>query len=318
MPERVVFFNGVFVPEWEAKLSIYDSALMFGDMVFEMTRSFRKEQFQLREHLERLYDSMRYFRIPSPMSIETMESAALETVECNEAAFAPDDEHRLMINVSRGLLPLYENKGTGLAPGPNVIIADYPLRWTVAGMGRLFSEGVNAVVVPQRAIPASLLEPKVKNRSRVHYKMAMLEASQQKGKDNWALMLDPDGFIAEGAGANFFIVKKGVLITPEPRNILRGISRRFVMEQLAASSKIPCVERNIEPYDVATADEAFFTATPFCILPVTRFNHEPIGEGAPGLLTRRLLLGWSNLVGVDIEEQIRGWDSNGPNAYDNA
>ena len=173
---RVVWFNGELIPESEAKISIYDSALMFGDMVFEMTRSFNKTQFKLREHLERLYSSIRYVQIPLVMTIDEMEKHIYETIEANEPFFATDDEHRLMIDVSRGLLSIYQEI-VGSYKGPNVIIADFPLRWTVAGMGKLFNTGINAVITSQRAIPAQLLEPKVKNRSRLHYLMANIEAS---------------------------------------------------------------------------------------------------------------------------------------------
>ena len=99
--------NGKFVPETEAKVSIYDSALMFGDMVFEMTRSFNKVQFKLRDHLERLYMGLKIFRIPIQMTIDEMELACMETIEVNEPFFSETDEHRLMINVSRGPLGIY-------------------------------------------------------------------------------------------------------------------------------------------------------------------------------------------------------------------
>ena len=162
---RKVFFNGNLVHEAEAKISIYDSALMFGDMVFEMTRSFNKKQFELKAHIDRLYTGCKILRIPIEMTPKEMENACYQTIEANEHLFAKDDEHRLMIDVSRGLLGIYEGI-EGLHSGPNVIIADFPLRWTVKGMGELFDKGINAVITSQRAIPASLMEPKIKNRSR--------------------------------------------------------------------------------------------------------------------------------------------------------
>ncbi len=304
---RVVWFNGELIPEPEAKISIYDSALMFGDMVFEMTRSFNKEQFKLREHLERLYASIKYVRIPLEMSVDEMERHINETIEANDPLFAADDEHRLMIDVSRGILSIYQGI-VGAHKGPNVIIADFPLRWTVAGMGKLFDTGINAVITSQRVIPAQLLEPKVKNRSRIHYLMANIEVSNYEGGNNWALLLDPDGFIAEGTGDNFFIVKNDVIITPEPRNILRGVSRAYIFE-LAQKLGLSCIEKNIEPYDVITADEAFMTGTPFCILPVSSLNSIPIGSEPMGRITRRLLDAWSSEVGVDIVGQIKKWDA---------
>jgi branched-chain amino acid aminotransferase len=307
-PGRVVYFNGTLVPETEAKISIYDSALMFGDMVFEMTRSFNKAQFKLREHIDRLYAGVKILRIPLSMTPGEMERACQQTIEANDHLFAADDEHRLMIDVSRGLLGIYQGI-EGLHKGPNVIIADFPLRWTVAGMGQLFDTGINAVITSQRAVPASLLDPKIKNRSRIFYLMANIEASQVKGENNWALLLDPDGFVAEGTGDNFFIVKDGAVITPEGRNILRGVSRGYVLQELCAQLGIPAVETNIEPYDVYTADEAFMTGTPFCMLPVTALNGEPIGAGTVGGVFTRLLEQWGRNTGVDIQAQIKGWDA---------
>ncbi|MHB9073509.1 MAG: aminotransferase class IV [Desulfobaccales bacterium] len=305
--KRLVWFNGELIPESEAKISIYDSALMFGDMVFEMTRSFNKVQFKLREHLQRLYASIKYVRLPLEMPIEELESHVLETIEANEPLFGPDDEHRVMIDVTRGLLSIYQGV-VGTYKGPNVIIADFPLRWTVAGMGKLFDTGINAVIPSQRAIPAALLEPKVKNRSRLHYLMANIEVSNYAGDNNWALLLDPDGFIAEGTGDNFFIVKDQLIMTPEPRNILRGISRAYVFD-LAKELGMGCVEKNIEPYDVMLADEAFMTGTPFCLLPVTSLNSVAIGNRQMGLITRLLLDTWGAKVGVDIAAQIKKWDA---------
>ena len=306
---RLVWWNGKLIPEQEARISIYDSALMFGDMVFEMTRSFNKKQFKLREHLERLYASIKYLRIPINLTIDEMEKAVYETIEANEPFFEDDDEHRIMIDVSRGLLGIYENNVTGISTGPNVIIADFPLRWTVSNMGHLYDTGVNAVIPSQRAIPARLLEPKVKNRSRVHYLMANIEVSKFAGKDNWALLLDEDGFISEGTGDNFFIVKDGVIITPEGRNILRGVSREYIFT-LANQLGIQCIEKNIEPYDVLMSDEAFMTGTPFCLVPVMRFNGQDIGLGNFGKITKKLLDTWSKNVGVDIVEQIKSYSNN--------
>ena len=307
MPGRVVWMNGTLVPEADAKLSIFDSALMFGDMVFEMTRSFNKKQFKLREHLERLYASAKYVRISIPMTMDEMERHVEETIAANDSCFAADDEHRIMIDVTRGGLGIYTGRVAGLEAKTNVIIADFPLRWTVASMGHLFDTGINAVIPSQRAIPASLLEPKVKNRSRLHYQMANIEVSQTAGEDNWALLLDPDGFIAEGTGDNFFIVKNNVIITPEGRNILRGISREYVFE-LTKQLGMQCVEKNIEPYDVVTADEAFMTGTPFCILPVMRLNGQTIGNGTMGTTTKQLIDAWSANVGVDIIAQIQTYE----------
>ena len=299
------------MPEAEAKISIYDSALMFGDMVFEMTRSFDGQQFKLRAHIDRLFVGLSILRIPMPLTKDELEQACYQTIEANKSVFNDDDEHRLMIDVSRGLLGIYEGI-EGLHKGTNIVIADFPLRWTVSSMSSLFETGINAVVTSQRAIPASLMDPKIKNRSRLFYLMANIEASQYEGDNNWALLLDTDGFVSEGTGDNFFIIKDGVIYTPEGRNILRGISRQYIIDEVGPQLGLPVVEKNLELYDVYTADEAFMTGTPFCMLPVTSINSIAIGSGKVGPVFSKLLSAWSANVNIDIKSQIQSWSS--PNA----
>lgn len=137
--------------------------------------------------------------------------------------------------------------------------------------------------------------------------MANIEASQVEGENNRALLLDPDGLIAEGTGDNFFIVSKGEILTPEGRNILRGISRAYIFE-LADELGISCRESNLETYAVHTADEAFMTGTPFCMLPVTSLNGAAIGDGKVGPVFTKLLSIWSKNMGVDIKDQIHEWN----------
>lgn len=138
--------------------------------------------------------------------------------------------------------------------------------------------------------------------------LANIEVSNWAGDDNWALLLDPDGFIAEGTGYNFFIVKDNIIQTPEGRNVLRGVSRAYVLRELAPQLEMKAVEINLDLYDVLTAQEAFITATPFNLLPVTRLNGVCIGDGQVGSVTRALLSQWSKNVGVDIVSQIKAWD----------
>lgn len=305
--KRLVYFNGDFVPENEARISIYDSALMFGDMVFEMTRSFNGQQWKLRRHLERLYSGVKILRIPLKMSLDEMENAVLDTIEKNKPYFSEDDEHRVMINVSRGLLSIYEGID-GVKKGPNVIIADFPLKWTVQNSSHLYNSGVNLHITSQRAIPSQLMDPKIKNRSRLFYLMANIEVSMVKGDDIWALLLDENGYIAEGSGSNFFMVKNEKIYTPYGKDILRGITMETITNELAPSLNIPVIEKNIEPFDVYDADEAFLTSTPFCILPAVSLNKLKIGDGKPGKITKMLLKKWSENVNVDIVRQIEEWD----------
>ena len=304
---RLVFFNEKFIPENEARISIYDSALMFGDMIFEMTRSFKGKQFLLEKHVDRLLLGIKILRVPFKYSKKQVINFCYDTIEKNKYAFEKDDEHRLMIDVSRGLLGIY-NGIEGLHSGPNLIIADFPLRWTVRNMGKLFDNGINAVITSQRAIPSMFMDPKIKNRSRLFYLTANIEASLFKGENNWALLLDTNGFISEGTGDNFFIVKDNKVFTPKGKDILRGISRDYVINHLCKKLKIEVYEKNFEPYDVYAADEAFMTGTPFCMLPVTSLNGLKIGDGARGKIFNKLLSRWNENVGLDIELQIKNWD----------
>ncbi len=307
MTDRLVYFNGEFVKEKDARVSIYDSALMFGDMVFEMTRSFNKVQFKLREHLERLYRGINILEIPINLSIDELEKKCLETVKINDHLFDDKDEHRLLINVSRGPLgiyaPLFDNKIV-----PTIIISDFPLKYTVSSLSKFYDTGINLVIPSQRAIPSVYMDPKIKNRSRMWYQMANLEVSKVEGQNNWALLLDSSGYISEGTGDNFFMVKDNIIYTPEGRDILRGISRDYIFE-LAKELNIHCFEKNIEPYDVYDADEAFVCATPFCIMPVSSLNSKKIINKQKDSITNKLLSRWSKNVGLDIVKQIKDYGS---------
>ena len=313
---RLVYFNGEFVPENEAKVSIYDSSLMFGDMVFEMTRSFKNKQFMLEQHVDRLLVGLKILRIPLEYKKSKIIDLCYETIEKNKKAMSSDDEDRLMIDVSRGLLGIYNNID-GLHKGPNLIIANFPLRWTVSGMGKLFDTGINAVITSQRAIPSMYMDPKIKNRSRLFYLMANIEASQFKGDNNWALLLDSNGFISEGTGDNFLIIKNNKVITPHGKDILRGISRDYVISTLCKELEIEVEEKNIEPYDVYCADEAFMTGTPFCMLPVTSLNGLKIGTGKRGKIFDKIINKWSQNTGVNIENQIKKWNDKDETKQDN-
>lgn len=309
---RYIWHNGKIKPETEAKLSVYDSALMYGDMVFEMTRSFNGEHFMLQKHLERLHRSIRMtgMKFTPDICVEWLNVEALEKI-CHEVTrantFQPDDEHRLMINVSRGLLPIYRDI-EGVEQGSQIMVTDFPLRWTVRGFGRLYDTGVNAVVVRQPAIPARFMDPKIKHRSRLYLQMANVEAERiGPSKENWPLLLDEHGNVAEGPGDNFFIVRNGNVITPPGRDVLRGISRGYVATTLCPDLRLPLYEADFGYYDVLTAEEAFMTGTPFCILPVSHIDGQRIGNGQ-WPVTSSLIQQWSENVNVDIVEQIKKWD----------
>jgi branched-chain amino acid aminotransferase len=120
--------------------------------------------------------------------------------------------------------------------------------------------------------------------------------------DAQSVWLDTDGYVSENKGGTVFLVADGILKTPTSENCLAGITRETTLE-IAASLGIPCLETRLQPYDLYTADELFFTSTPYCIMPASRFNGLPVGDGQVGPLTRQLLEGWSQLVGIDVVKQ---------------
>ncbi len=299
--KRFVYFNGEFIPELDARISIFDSALMYGDMVFEMTRAFNQQPYRLREHLERLYASMHYLEIDCGLSREEMEAATRETIERNLPALGELD-FQFMHNVTRGALDLYDTsvkEGTA----PIVTINVVPLVRHLARMADKYEKGTHFVTTRQRSVPSRYIDPKAKNRSRLYYKLADLEAEHiEEGAA--ALLTDEHGFITEGTGNNFFLARGGEIFTPRPHNILRGVSRHACME-MATRLSIPVHEVDLEPYDVREADEAWCASTTTCMIPITRFNFQQISDGKPGPIYRKLLGTWSEEVGVDIAEQAR-------------
>lgn len=305
---RTIWKNGKIVPESEGYYSIYDSALMFGDMAFEMMRTFNKQTFRLWEHLDRLFKSLKSLGIDIPYTFDELYDAHDNLIIHNRKEFKEDDEVRSLINVSRGILPIYhellQDEGK-----PNIIIACFPLRNIIKGNSKYYKIGVKSIVSSQRAIPEQLLDPKLKTRSRQHYMMANLEVKRQD-KEAWALMLDPDGFISEGTGSNFFIIGNNgfELFTPEGRNCLRGISRDYVMT-LARKLGMEVIEKNLTLYDVYNAREAFFTCTPYSIMPCVKINGKQIGDGVVGKKTKYLMSKWFEDVGVDFVEQAGRWDN---------
>lgn len=301
---HTVYVNGRFVPESEAHVSIFDSALVWGDMVFETTRSFVHKPFKLRDHLERLSASMVATDIELDITIDELEAVTDELVHRNDRAYPPDVDFTITHNVSPGMWSWYSSDDAN-AGRPTVTIHTWSLVPYIGPMGESFETGVHAYVPRQRAIPGRLLDPKVKNRSRMHYRLAWNQTRHHDAAA-WAVLLDEDGYLTEGTGSNFFIVRDGVLMTPEPRNILRGITRQTIMD-LAGSMGIPVREVNLEPYDLIVAQEAFFASTPFVIMPATSFNDKPVGDGAVGPITLRLLDAFSETVGVDIVAQAQAF-----------
>ena len=301
MANRVVYFNGQFVPESQARVSIFDSALMFGDMAFEMTRTYRHKTFRLRDHIHRLYAALKLMEIDCGLSMDEMEKITEETVQRNTPTEADDVDWQIMHDVSRGPLPAYR-VAFSEEIGPTVSINCWPLITHTGRFASNYETGVNLVVPSQQAVPAHLLDPKAKTRSRLHYQLANLQGGRLGNA--WPVMLDPDGFLAEGTGWNIFLVRDGVLYTPEPRNILLGVSRRTTIE-LANKLGIKVCETNMGRWDALQADEMFCTATTFSMVHGCSFEGQPIGDGQPGPVFERLINAWKEFVGLDFVAQAQ-------------
>ena len=298
MKEELVYIDGTYFPRSEAKISIFDTGLMRGDTVTDSIRTFRQKPFRLQEHLHRLYKSLKVSRYLLPMPVGEMERTALEVVERNLPLYGEEDDFWIVHNITRGPSDLANDPSKSTSQ-PTVIIFTALLDLTY--WARFYKEGCHAVTPFSRAFPPQSMDPKIKNRSRLPYTLCDLEVKLVDPQAQ-CLLLDIYGNVAENKGGNFFIVTDGIVRTPTTRNVLAGISRQTVIE-LCRDLKIPFVESDLQPYDVYTADEAFFTSTPYCIMPATKFNGVAVGDGKVGVITRKLLKGWSDVVGINIADQ---------------
>lgn len=305
MSSRQVYISGQMVAEEEAKISIFDTAVTLGDTVTESTRTFGHRPFKLDRHVERLYQSLKVTRIDPGYGPEEMARVTLGLLETNLSLIGPEEDYWIVHNISRGVS----------MPGPDptvqrgaatVMIHNAPM--DLRGWAAFYGAGCHAVTAMSRMIPSQSLDARVKNRSRMAYTLAEVEVKLVDAEAQ-GVILDIYGNVGENKGGNIFVVNKGALRTPTTQNCLAGISRETVLE-LAEELGIPAREETLQPYDLYTADELFFTSTPYCIMPATRFNGLPVGDGKVGAVTRRLLGAWSALVGVDIvkqaEEQMKG------------
>jgi len=304
MSQRTVYFNGRFIPEAEARVSIFDSALMYGDMAFEMTRTYNRQPFKLREHLDRLYGSLKLLEIDCGLSLDEMERLTSETLERNLPTEPASMDWQIMHDVSRGPLDIYR---TAFPEGlrPTVSINCWPLITHMGGFAPKYASGVHVVIPAQPMLPAHFVDPTAKTRSRLHYQMANLQAARM-GAGRWPVLLDPDGFLSEGPGWNIFLVINNELLTPEPRNILLGVSRATTIE-LARQLGIQVREANLGRYEALRADEIFCTATTYALVHATTFEGQMIGNGGAGPIFTRLLDAWKQSVGIDFVAQARDY-----------
>ena len=194
---------------------------------------------------------------------------------------------------------LSERKWAHDAGPPSVCVKVGPIDF--GRRAHLYNSGAHGVITRTKSYPAESVDPKVKHFSRMNFDLAELEASDVD-PDAWPILTDANGNVTEGTGYNLFIISDGVLRTPGDRNILQGVSRGMIFD-LAHQLKLEVKAEDLQPYDVYTADEAFFSSTSSCVLPVTRVDKRAIADAKPGPITNQLLAAWSEHVGLDIADQ---------------
>ncbi|MFA6216906.1 MAG: branched-chain-amino-acid transaminase [Candidatus Omnitrophota bacterium] len=282
-----VNINGKFYEKEDAKISVFDHGLLYGDGVFEGIRAYNRLVFKLQEHIERLFESAHTIMLKMPLSKEALKKEVIRTLKVNKL----DDAYiRLVVTRGEGDLGLDPRKCIGAAT--IVIIADkiklYPEKF--------YQEGLAIVTVPTvRNLPEAL-NPQIKSLNYLNNILAKIEAVNA-GCDE-AIMLDSLGFVAECTGDNIFIVKRGELYTPpQCMGTLRGITRDSVLE-IAKKAKIPVHEHVITRHEVYISDECFLTGTAAEIIPVVKVDGRVIGQGKPGALTLSLTKKFRDLTKI--------------------
>jgi len=282
--ELLVYIDGKYYPKSQAKISVYDHGLLYGDGVFEGIRAYNGVVFKLREHIDRLYRSARVIMLEIPLTKEEMINAVLETLRKNNLH---DAYIRLIVTRGVGDLGLDPRK----CPKPTVII--------ITDIIKLHSKeakerGIRALIVWVKRDPVDATSHEVKSLNYMNSILGKIEANVA-GFDE-AICLDKNGHISEGIAENIFIVKNGKIITPPTSTgALVGITRDVIMK-LAEKLGYKAVEANITPTDLFTADEAFFTGTAAEVVPIVEVNKRKIGDGKPGPITKRLMQEFEKIV----------------------
>ena len=279
---KKIYIDGVFYPESEAKISVFDHGLLYGDGIFEGIRFYNGRVFRLEEHIDRLYDSAKAIALTIPLSKAEMTEATLESCRQNGLR---DGYIRLV--VTRGVGDLGLNPKN--CPRATVIIIAATIKLYPE---ELYRNGLTVVTCSTRRNTPGALSPAVKSLNYLNNIMAKIEA----GDAGEGLMLNEQGYVAECTGDNVFIFKKGELFTPPiSAGALGGITRNVVME-IARELGTPFHEVNLTRYDLYTADEFFLTGSAAEIIPVVTLDARPIGTGAPGSLTAKFITRFRELT----------------------
>ncbi len=271
-----IYLNGKFVEKKDAKISVFDHGYLYGDGAFEGIRSYKRNVFKLKEHVERLYETAHSMMLKIPLTQKQMIDAIVKTLKANKLS---DAYIRLIVSRGEGDLGLDPRKCRGNTTV--VIITDkitlYPKE--------LYQNGLDIITVPTVRNLNEALNPQLKSLNYLNNIFAKIEATNSGYME--ALMLDSQGYVAECTGDNIFILKNGELLTP-PNARLCGITRDAVIA-LAKKSKIKTYERLMTRHEVYISDECFLTGTAAEIIPVVKVDGRVIGSGKPGKTTLKLI-----------------------------
>lgn len=280
----LIYIDGEFLPCADAKISVLDHGLLYGDGVFEGIRCYNGYVFKLDEHLERLFDSAKSLMLQIPIPIETLKQDVLETLRQNKLR---EGYIRLIVTRGIGDLGLDPEK----CPNPSVIIiADkislYPKHY--------YDNGLEIVTVSVRRNYPEAINPRIKSLNYLNNILAKIEAKQSGAVE--ALMLNNDGYVVECSGDNIFLVKNEIIITPPPHiGILEGVTRNSVIT-LAREAGFQVEERVFTRHDIYIADECFLTGTAAEVIPVVKLDQRVIGTGKPGKVTQKLIAAFCQLA----------------------
>jgi branched-chain amino acid aminotransferase len=272
-----IYINGELFDKEDAKISVYDHGLLYGDGVFEGLRAYGGKVFRLREHLVRLYESAKAIWLTIPISLDAMASAVNETLKVNNLS---DAYIRLVVTRGAGSLGLDPNK---TSDPQIIIIADkitmYPQEF--------YEKGLSIVTASTIRNHPAALSPRIKSLNYLNNILAKIEGLQAGCIET--LMLNSKGEVAECTGDNIFLIRRKELLTPPTdAGILEGVTREAVME-LASSAGIKVREVALTRHDVYVADECFLTGTAAEVIPVVKVDNRTIGTGEPGPVTRDLI-----------------------------
>jgi branched-chain amino acid aminotransferase len=284
-----IYIDGKYYDERNAKISVFDHGLLYGDGVFEGIRAYNGRVFKLKEHIDRLFCSAKSILLTIPMSHADLMAAVVATCRRNKLR---DGYIRLVVTRGPGTLGLNPNR----CRHPSVIIiADkiqlYP--------PELYQRGMEIVTVPTTRNLHSALNPAIKTLNYLNNILAKIEAKNAGCEE--AIMLNAEGFVAECTGDNIFIVREDCLLTPPlAAGALHGITRRVVME-IAAESGLKVSEANLTRHELFNAEECFLTGTGAELVPVVKIDGRVIGTGKPGAVTEKLVGQYHALTKVSGE-----------------